>query len=519
MNGYPVGAIMVWAPSEQIRKDIPTRLFVAAYDSKSDYLSDLPHEAEGYEGYLVLDGQQRLQSLYLAFKGSYDGERVYMKTDFVPAEDQDGDLGFQFLPPSEAKKRPEMVHPAEVILLDSETKHPFADNLARKLSEAIVDPQQRDISFNQKRSVIATNIDRFIERFNMKSSLLLQEVQNRHSYDHVLEIFERVNSGGMVLSKSDLLFSTIKLKLREMESKFAGTLEFLNQGARHTFTSDFLIKAALVIFEQKAKYEVKKLRDDMFVGALRARYDELHTCLRQMLAWLDDVALIKCGRFLRSQLALIPILDYMMLSGRKDKPDGENGRTMREYLYMSFFLRTFSRSADAVLDKIHEKIGEAVKNEPAKFPIRMLRAYLGERAGRFYGLRDYHFAGDADLALNIVDGGVLQIYQDRHPKDLKLEVDHIFPRTPLTEMGMEDVVNHIGNYCILVMPANRRKLAKMPGSDTSFFGRNHPDVEPMYQAAIENMDRTNFVRFRDARAALIQKRVKEFLSLSEASEG
>ncbi|MDE3051516.1 MAG: hypothetical protein KGJ48_16650, partial [Nitrospirota bacterium] len=226
---------------------------------------------------------------------------------------------------------------------------------------------------------------------------------------------------------------------------------------------------------------------------------------------------------LRSQLALIPILDYMMFSGRRDKPDGENGLAMREYLYMSFFFRTFSRSADAVLDKIHEKMSDAVRNEPSRFPIQLLRAYLRERAGGlFYGLQDHHFAGDADLVLNIVDGGVLQIDPadpSRHPKDLKLEVDHIFPRTPLAKLGMDDVVDHIGNYRLIVMPANRRKLAKMPGTDTAFFGRTNPEVESAHQAAINDLNRPNFVKFRDTRASLIQTTVKGFLRLPAVAVG
>lgn len=519
MNGYPIGAIMVWRPTTEVFKDIPNRSFVANFDSKRDYLSEPPHEAENDESYLVLDGQQRLQSLFLAFMGNFDGERVYMQVDYLASEDQDGDFGFEFLTPEEAKKRPEMVHIADIVKLDSESKFEVSEKVARTISSAGAEGPEREAFFNKKRGVIAKNIDRFIERFNVKTALFLQEVEQRHGYDHVLEIFERVNSGGMVLSKSDLLFSTIKLKLHQMEGKFAGTLEFLNQGDRHKFDTDFLIKAALVIFGQRAKYEVKKLKDDEFVDALKTRYDELHTCLRQLLAWLDDVALIKCDRFLRSQLALIPILDYMMLSGRRDKPDGANGQAMRQYLYMSAFLRTFSRSADPTLDRLHDMTGAAVKADPTKFPIQFLRTYIAERKGTAFDLADHQFTDDADLALNIVDKGVLQIDPTdpkRHSKDLKLEVDHIFPRTPLSKMGMADVVNHIGNYRLVVMPINRRKLASMPDDETDFFGRHDPVVEKVYQAALKNLNKETFLAFRDARAALIQKNVREFLGLNGA---
>jgi hypothetical protein len=62
----------------------------------------------------------------------------------------------------------------------------------------------------------------------------------------------------MVLDKSDLLFSTLKLKLRQLEQKF-------------TEAVNFLIKAALVVFDQKAKYEVGKLKDTAYIASSKAR--------------------------------------------------------------------------------------------------------------------------------------------------------------------------------------------------------------------------------------------------------
>ena len=42
MSGYPIGGIMVWRPTNEIRSDIPTRRFIDKYESSRDYLSDAP---------------------------------------------------------------------------------------------------------------------------------------------------------------------------------------------------------------------------------------------------------------------------------------------------------------------------------------------------------------------------------------------------------------------------------------------------------------------------------------------
>ena len=245
MNGYPIGAIMVWKPTPEIQKDISDRNFIENFRSDQDYLSDAAHPSDK-EAYLVLDGQQRLQSLYLSFFGSHDGARVYMGIDHLPSQEaDDDDYDFRFLTMDEVKEMPEMIPLAEIIKLDSDTKSEFAEVLAKKLAASIPDESERQRVEGEKRKTISRNIDRFIERFNVQPVLLLQEVSSKQTYDHVLEIFERVNSGGMVLSKSDLLFSTLKLKLKEKEVEFRDTLTDINHGSRYAFDTDFIIKASL----------------------------------------------------------------------------------------------------------------------------------------------------------------------------------------------------------------------------------------------------------------------------------
>lgn len=513
MSGYPIGAIMVWQPTDEIREDIPTRNFVQHFDTTQDYLTQSAHSSD-QDAYLVLDGQQRLQSLYISFFGSYNKHLVFLNVTQIPTEqDGDTDYGFEFLLHEEAKSRPEMIPLDKLINLDIDDEYSFVEKLIKTITES---GQLEPEKIEELRKNINNNLRRFKNRFNERAVLLFQEVDKKHNYDHVLEIFERVNSAGMVLTKSDLMFSTLKLKLQEMEHQFAETLDFVNQGNRFDFNTDFLIKSCLVIFDQGAKYEVKKLRNNDFVKKVKTEFPQLGYCLRQTIAWLDDIAKIKCDRFLRSRLALIPILDYMMLSGNRDKPDGVNGEAMKQYLYMAFFVRLFARSADSVLDQLHSLVKKEVKENPDIFPIKALKNFISNRSKTDFVLQPHYFSDDADLILNIVDGGVLQIDPadpERHPKDLRLEVDHIFPKTPLTTSGMGDVVNHYGNYRLVVRPINRRKGPKPPDQNTAFWGREDAEVESVYQNALKSLTRETFLDFRNKRAAAIQRQVEEFLYL------
>jgi len=528
MNGYPIGAIMVWKPNQEVRSDISDRSFVKDFRSDHDYLADDAHPSDA-EAYLVLDGQQRLQSLYLSFFGSYDNERAYIAIDYLPTPEADDDgYDFQFLTTEEAKKKPNMIPLAEIVKLDSDTKSDFAEELAMRLAETIGNNSERQRILSEKRKTIEKNINRFVDRFNVHRLLLFQEVNSKQTYDHVLEIFERVNSAGMVLSKSDLLFSTLKLKLKEMEAEFNQTLSRINHGSRYAFDTDFIIKTSLVVFGKGAKYDVKKLRDDDYINNLKDHYRVLDKCLAQLVAWLDETALIKCDRFLPSKLALIPLIDYMMLSGEFEKPDGLSSQAMKQYLYMAFFTRLFGRSSDATLDKIHKQLVLCIQGDVSlgippvafDFPLDYLKSIFKDRTKMDYGLHKHFFADNADLMLNIVQGGVLQIDQEdpeKDSKDLKLEVDHIFPRSKL-QKSMGDIADFLGNYRLIVLPKNRHKSAKCPDTTTDFSGKDNAEIASAYTNAILDFNKDTYWAFVSSRAAFIQHRVEEFLSLDVISK-
>ena len=197
---------------------------------------------------------------------------------------------------------------------------------------------------------------------------------------------------------------------------------------------------------------------------------------------------------------------------------------MKQYLHMAFFTRLFGRSGDAVLDKIHKELVLSMKGDESKsirpegtdFPLDHLKTIIKNRTHAEYGLHLQFFADDADLMLNIVQGGVLQIDPrdpKMHPKDLKLEVDHIFPRSKLEKAGMGDIADHLGNYRLVVLPINRRKLANWPDANTDFSGKDDAVIGPAYTNAHSNFDRDSYWAFSSARATFIQGQVETFLGL------
>lgn len=492
MCGYPIGSVMVWKPKDKIR----CRPFLDKY-ADGDRLISYPPTKEDDQGHMVLDGQQRLQSLYLSFYGRYGGEQVYLRIDDYADEAED-DLHFRFeyLKDEEADGDPRYIHIRDLAKVDIEDISEFVENRFPDM-----DTEQR-----KKPTKI---VSKFVNQFTNKPVLLFQEIHDSLTYNDVLEVFERVNSGGTRLSKSDLLFSTVTLKIPDMEDRFIRMVDDLNENGRHDFNTDFVIKAAFVVFEKGAKYDFKKLTDTEFLDKLQTNFDKLEKVITALRVWLEDKALIKGGRFLRSKLALIPLIDYLMMNGKLLGPEeGTESNAMRQYLYMSMFSRLFSRAPDSVLDQIHGILASAHSNQVVEFPINELGDLMArrERKGNYQFREEYLW--DLDLVLNIVDGGVKEIPSKR---GWSLERDHIFPQNRLRLAGISEHVNNVGNFRLLGKSRNISKSDDMPDANTEFFGLADQTVKDTFNKACGSLTQENYSAFVMARRNLLQQKVTSFL--------
>ena len=71
MGDFPIGSLLFWKVKEENKNDWAVYEFIRSFDQENPHnkLADL--RGINRDIYLVLDGQQRLTSLYLGLKGSY----------------------------------------------------------------------------------------------------------------------------------------------------------------------------------------------------------------------------------------------------------------------------------------------------------------------------------------------------------------------------------------------------------------------------------------------------------------
>jgi hypothetical protein len=82
-------------------------------------------------------------------------------------------------------------------------------------------------------------------------------------------------------------------------------------------------------------------------------------------------------RFLRSDNALIPLIDFLFASGLDHKPEGDVSAAMLRYLYMSFFLQLFMLGYPSTV------VADALDHMESVKLIRRSRASQGVRLYQF----------------------------------------------------------------------------------------------------------------------------------------
>lgn len=512
MRGYPTGVLLFWNTVQRVqyRKFIK----VDTPDLKLDYHI----KEEGRRGTMVLDGQQRLQSLYLALEGGIDGKALYfdvLASGFEIPDTSQAKYRFQFLAEREAKDRNEKHKgdqhwiPLSQILdcKDVPQRH-------RLVSECTAKAGAGTMSTAATR--LATNIE--IAYSKLKAEYLLNHYTIDLNYgedadptpiEEILEIFVRINSGGQVLSRSDLMFSLMQLNWEEAGENIDDLLDEVNERGNFNFDRDFVLRCALVCCGKGARFDVAKLREVDTIRSIEKEFPRVAHALASFVDFLVSDAKILDRRILGSYNSVIPFVFYLFHQKNQELRGESVRRGMKNALYLSLMTSVFSRWGDSRIDGvIREVFPKPYDRLRGSFPLEDFRAFVKRREGRDR-IDNWLLQQNVTLLLNMVEGGtVLPSGQRRH----RPEVDHIFPRSKLLQAGYPvDEVDNFANYRLISKPDNIWKR----NADPKPYFEAHPGVAEQYLIPRELLEYEKYPEFLLMRRKKIWSRIQEFLGLTD----
>lgn len=473
MRGYPISTFLFWKITNN--KDEITKLeFIKRFNKNSK--NEINKDIERDEYWLVLDGQQRLQSFFIALKGEYNDKASFFNVlSKKPIEEDEGEDESEIIYETNFFKRNETsffkterdkknekeskklwVKLKDFCLLDEEKIYEFIQEVKEK--------HKKDITLEES-NLLDKNVKVMYDKISISPNIYYF-LEEKEDYDRVLDIFIRTNSGGTKLSKSDLLFSVIKLKWKKVNafSEFNNLIKRVNEkGEDFEFDNDFILKTCLVLINKDIKYRVENFNEKN-VAEIEENWKKIKESIEITIDFIVNSLGIKSKKQLTSKNSIIPIINYTFVNDIKtyhsDKDYVVNStRLIKNWVFSVLLTNLFSSQTDELLKRFRNVINQ----NKGIFPLKKLNSSLPP--GKSLEINEENFD-----KIKYNDGIDFLVLAMLYPNfDLspisdknKPHKDHIFSESELEKRGYSaDIINNIGNLQFLTAVENESKN-KMP---------------------------------------------------------
>lgn len=526
MSDFPIGSFLFWRLEQKNKDEWPIYEFIR------DFNSEFPHNPPANMAgitkdiTLVLDGQQRITSLFVGLRGSYRyfyyrWRRTQLFLNLlkrpVPNEDNPEELtyGFSFRESAEPDRGNQQLWYRVGRVLDFEDAEDAKSDM--KSQFAALPEAQRE------------NANRLIGRLHSRIHTTLvgnyyQEMSQ--DYDKVLQEFVRANSAGTPLEYSDLLLSTATAKWETLDARseihdFADSLNEI--GSKYSFGKDFVLKACLYLSEGlPIQYRVKNFTRKN-LRTIEGNWEKIKESLSTTVRLISRFGF--SAKNVVAPLALLPVAFYLMKRGNwsfdtsSEAEDADVQVAIRKWFIFATLKNAFGASSDTILSRLRELLSAC--GPTTRFPAQELYSSLGiepslneAETDRILG---YGYQGRYTyLVLSL-------LYPDRDWKNAVFHEDHVFPRAEfqvraLKKRGYDEsrVQCYLAKYNVLTnlqlltdsenLSKNATPFEEWIRTRDATFRKRHliPDL-PTY-----GLD--SFEEFSKARTALIVAALRELQS-------
>lgn len=487
MRGYPIGYLMLWeCPSLEKKKSIGVDLH--SYDSPKE---------------VIIDGQQRLTSLYAVMKGKkvinskFDEKSIIIS--YNPLQDK-FEVGYQA-----TKKDPEWIYNISDVYTTS-SSFKFINSFIKRLSE--YRECKGEVLTEAEQDTISENINAIV---NLKNHTLpVFDIKANAEEEDMSEIFVRVNSGGVSLKQNDFILTLLSLYWDEgrkeieefsKESTFPTKGKTTSYNQITTVAAQDLIRVVMAYAFDRArlKYGYKLLRGADFDkrGAVDEelriqRFDTLKEKLPDVLdvhSWHEFLKAIMNAGYLSGDLILsgnaifYSYAFYLIAKHRFHASYNENMHLTSLWFFyaslVSLYTGSFESTVESHLNSIKDlstlkeykdfilsRVNERLTND--YFDITLVGSEGLAVSGKGNNAWNAYVA-----ALNIMDAKILfsksnllvsKLFEPGTDGNRKsLEKHHLFPKAHMKAQGYTDAkINQMANYAFIDWKDNMDILDDAP---------------------------------------------------------
>ena len=480
MQDYPFGAFLFWELSKDQNTLYDFYSFLQNYHEKNARHNPKVNLTGNDNVMAVLDGQQRLTSIYIGLKGTYAykmpfkqwknnsafPERKLYLNIVEQAKDETDKYEFSFLTADEVKNDTDHYWFEVGKILDMTELGDVMNYLMQNIAFSGVYTQDQCIFAN-------ATLSQLFKVIHTQPSISYYKVKSEE-LDKVLQIFIRVNSGGTVLSYSDLLLSIATAQWESLDARKEITefVDYINTiGSGFNVNKDFILKASLVLtgFSDIA-FKVDNFNKQNMLK-IEQNWQTIKTSITQAFLLVSSFGFSRDS--LKSNNAVIPIAYYLMVIGlpknfETSSSTVKNREKIKNWLIRALLKGVFGGGPDTVLVRIRDVIWENGKND---FPLeKIIDNFRGTSKTIIFSEDDID---EYLLKKKYGSPEILSILMLLYPSidySNQFHIDHMYPKSNFSKRklmtnGVDpkiipqymDSVNDIGNLQILPAICNIEK--------------------------------------------------------------
>lgn len=367
MKDYPISSFLFWKVNKEQTKNYSFYEFVKDYHERDNFHNEKADYILDEDTLAVLDGQQRLTSLYIGVMGSYAGKlqrkswdddnaypvkKLYL--NLLAYADDSTDYDFAFLTTEEALNKDEKHF---WFLVNDILKFKSLSDVLQFLMENNL----TNTSIYDSQACLFSNrtLSKLYEVIHVSKTISFY-LEQSDDLNKVLNIFLRINNGGTVLNYSDLLLSIAIAQWDDIDARkeFHDFVDELNAiGDKFNFNKDIILKASLYLsdFEDIA-FKVNNFNKDN-MKVIENNWLEITKYLRIATNLIHQFSYNRDN--FTSNYALIPIAYYLKKINANESfidAESEDKDKLKKWLIITLVKQVFNRHPDALLKNIRKAI-------------------------------------------------------------------------------------------------------------------------------------------------------------------
>lgn len=535
MKGYPISSMLFWKVKGGTKTDFRFYKFLSAFIQYHRICNDPIPTDNINDFYAVLDGQQRLTSLYIGLCGSYAYKDYRKRWDYSEYNFPTRHLYFNI-----SRKYTQEESDREFIFS-------FVDKNISKENDLFIDKSNekwfrvgkilalhQDYNYGIDEFAEDNNIDKESKRLLRLLDNVIHTKLNINFYeedeqkpDKAVNIFIRINSGGTALSFSDILMSIAIANCKQMDAKTE-----INNLVEHVrskgfnISHDFILKSFLYLYHKDVRSLITSFNLG-FIELVENNWTRIRDTISNLFDLLRSFGLTDFT--MTSYNAAMPILYYLYHKGiyqdfYKKIGNREDCEIIKKWLFSILLRRAFGASADSVLAQSRRAYttditGSYIKETVTLFPATEINSEI----------RKLSDVGDdfiEDLLYSQKDSRysfpiLAMLYPDLDYRNNNFHQDHLHPASAYNDLEEKDkekygwqVYNSILNLQMLDANENESKNAKPLEKWVSEQTRNKDMRKFMEDHLIPDTDLSlsNFSDFIEKRKAMLVQRIRKMIN-------